>query len=82
MEAEDPSDVRFHVDAWLPPEMAERAESVGAKKASLDFWTMLALGILAGAFIALGSLFSTTITASPLPYGVNRLLGGIAFSWG
>jgi|SRR5690242_4484666 len=82
MKAEDPSDVRFHVDAWLPPEMAERAESVGAKKASLDFWTMLALGILAGAFIALGSLFSTTITASPLPYGVNRLLGGIAFSLG
>jgi formate/nitrite transporter FocA (FNT family) len=82
MEAESPREVRFSVDAWLPPEMAERAESVGVKKASLDFWTMLALGILAGAFIALGALFSTTVTASPLPYGVNRLLGGLAFCLG
>ena len=82
MKAEDPRDARFHVDAWLPPEMAERAESVGAKKASLEFWTMLALGILAGAFIALGALFSTTVTASPIPYGVNRLLGGLTFSLG
>ncbi|MBZ5503429.1 MAG: formate transporter FocA [Acidobacteriia bacterium] len=62
--------------------MAERAESVGVKKARLDSWTMLALGILAGAFIALGALFSTTVTASPLPYGVNRLLGGLAFCLG
>jgi formate transporter len=82
MKTENPRDVRIHVDAWLPPEMAERAESVGVKKASLDFWTMLALGILAGAFIALGALFATTVTASPLPYGVNRLLGGLAFSLG
>jgi formate transporter len=82
MEAENPRDVHFRVDAWLPPEMAERAESVGVKKASLDSWTMLALGILAGAFIALGALFATTVTASPLPYGVNRLLGGLAFCLG
>ncbi len=72
----------FRIDAWLPPEMAERAESVGVKKAGLDFWTMLALGILAGAFIALGAHFATTVTASPLPYGVNRLLGGLAFCLG
>ncbi|MGA3294103.1 MAG: formate transporter FocA [Candidatus Acidiferrales bacterium] len=82
MKDENRKDERFRVDAWLPPEMAERAESVGVKKASLDFWTMLALGILAGAFIALGALFATTVTASPLPYGVNRLLGGLAFCLG
>jgi formate/nitrite transporter len=82
MSAENPRDVRNSIDAWLPPEMAERAESIGVKKAGLDFWTMLALGILAGAFIALGALFCTTVTASPLPYGVNRLLGGVAFSLG
>jgi len=75
-------DVRFHVDAWLPPEMAERAESIGVKKADLDFWTMLVLAVLAGAFIGLGALFATTVTASPLPYGVNRLLGGLAFCLG
>jgi formate/nitrite transporter len=82
MNTENTIDVRFRVDAWLPPEMAERAESVGVKKASLDFWTMLALGVLAGAFIALGALFSTTATASPLPYSVNRLLGGLTFCLG
>jgi formate transporter len=82
MKAENPMDVSIRVDAWLPPEMAEHAESVGVKKAGLDFWTMLALGILAGAFIALGALFSTTVTASALPYGVNRLLGGLTFCLG
>ena len=82
MNAEKPMDARFRVDAWLPPEMAERAESVGVNKARLDFWTMLALGILAGAFIALGALFATTVTASPLPYGVNRLLAGLTFCLG
>jgi formate/nitrite transporter len=82
MKTETPTAVQFRVDAWLPSEMAERAENVGVKKASLDFWSMLALGILAGAFIALGALFATTVTASPLPYGVNRLIGGLAFCLG
>jgi len=75
-------DPRFRLDAWMPSEMAERAESVGVQKASLDFWTMLVLGVLAGAFIALGALFSTTVTVSPVPYGVNRLLGGLTFCLG
>src|SRR6266567_5382082 len=75
-------DVRFHVVACLPPDMAERAVSIGVKKADLDFWTMLVLAVLAGAFIGLGALFATTVTASPLPYGVNRLLGGLAFCLG
>jgi formate transporter len=82
MSSETAMDEHFRVDAWLPPEMAERAESIGVKKAGLDFWTMLALGVLAGAFIGLGALFATTVTASPLPYGVNRLLGGLAFCLG
>jgi len=82
MNTENSNNARFSVDAWLPPEMAERAESIGVKKASLDFWTMLVLGVLAGAFIALGALFSTTATASPLPYSVSRLLGGLTFCLG
>ncbi|HXX18141.1 MAG TPA: formate/nitrite transporter family protein [Candidatus Acidoferrum sp.] len=75
-------DTNIRIDAWLPPEMAERAESVGAKKASLDWATMLALAILAGAFIALGAVFATVAMASPLPYAVNRLLGGLTFCLG
>lgn len=82
MTIDNPSGNRFHIDAWLPPEMAERAESIGVKKAALDFWTMLTLAVLAGAFIALGALFSTTVTAAPIPYGVNRLLAGVTFCLG
>lgn len=62
--------------------MAEHAESIGVKKASLDWASMLALGVLAGAFIALGAVFATVAMASPLPYAVNRLLGGLTFCLG
>ena len=82
MKSENSKDARFRIDAWLPPEMAERAEGVGANKARLDWPTMLALAILAGAFIALGAIFATVAMASPLPYAVNRLLGGLTFCLG
>jgi formate transporter len=72
------------VDAFLPAEMAERAEAVGVKKANLDFLTMFGLAVLAGAFIALGGLFMTTVTtgAAALPFGVGKLLGGLVFCLG
>ncbi len=72
------------LDALLPPEMARQAEKVGARKAALRADTLLALGILAGAFIAMGAIFATTVTAggADLPYGVARLLAGLAFSLG
>jgi formate transporter len=43
-----------------------------------------ALAILAGAFIALGAIFATTVTAgsSTLPFGVAKLLGGLVFCLG
>ncbi len=71
-------------DAFPPPGMASKAEGVGVKKAGLDFLTMFALAILAGAFIGVGALFCTTVLAgsSALPYGVARLLGGLAFTTG
>jgi formate transporter len=73
------------LDAFMPPEMAVRAEEVGAKKALMGWRNTLALGILAGAFISLGAIFSNTVTAGPnsaFPFGVTRLLGGLAFSLG
>ena len=71
------------LDAVPPPEMAERMENVGVKKAHLDFWAMFALAVLAGAFIGLGAEFSTlVITDSGLGFGVSRLLGGLVFSLG
>src|SRR2546428_612245 len=41
----------MNIDALLPPEIAKRAETVGARKCRLPFWPLLTLAILAGAFI-------------------------------
>ena len=51
------------IDALLPAEMALRAEKIGVSKAHMSVFTMFALGILAGIFIALGAIFATTVTA-------------------
>jgi formate transporter len=72
------------IDAPPPPEMARKAEGVGAAKAGMPAATTFVLAVLAGAFIALGATFATTVTAggTGLPYGVARLLAGLAFSLG
>lgn len=73
------------IDAFLPDEMARRAEDVGVKKANLPAIRMFVLAVLAGAFIALGAVFATTVTAGAsetLPFGLTKLLGGVAFSLG
>jgi len=74
----------FSFDAFLPPAMASQAEGIGVKKASLDTLGMFALAILAGAFIGTGAIFCTTVLAGTgsLPYGVQRLLGGLVFTLG
>jgi formate/nitrite transporter len=74
-----------YIDAFIPAEMAERAEQIGVKKANLPSGTMFLLAVLAGAFISLGAVFSTTVTAgtaAALPFGVVKLLGGVAFCLG
>ena len=77
------TDIPHNPDAVLPPEMAAKAEAVGVKKASLSFMTTFALAVLAGAFIALGAVFSTVATAGGgLPPGLSRVLGGVVFSLG
>jgi formate transporter len=75
----------FNFDALLPAEIAKKAEDVGARKCHLPFWSLLALAVLAGAFIALGAVFSTTVSAGAagvLPFGVVRLLAGLVFCLG
>jgi formate transporter len=75
--------ISLNVDALLPKEMALKAESAGVAKASLGPLRMFALSVLAGAFIALGAIFATTVTTgSTLPFGLTRLLGGLAFCLG
>lgn len=75
----------IHIDALLPAEMARRAELLGVRKAEMKLLSMLALAVLAGAFIGLGAAFATTITAGTSgewPYGVTRLLTGLVFCLG
>jgi len=75
----------FRFDAFLPPEMAGRAEAIGVRKASMNASVMFALAVLAGAFIACGAIFATTVAAGAgdvLPYGVVRLLSGLVFCLG
>jgi len=87
----------IRIDALLPVEMARRAEYIGVRKAEMPLLKMFTLSILAGAFIALGAIFATTVIAgsvaintpdgtaafvTALPYGVTRLLAGIVFSLG
>lgn len=73
------------LDALLPAEIAQKAESVGVAKARMDVVSLMTLSVLAGAFIALGAMFATTVLAGAdgvLPFGVSRLLAGIVFSLG
>ncbi|MEK7423360.1 MAG: formate/nitrite family transporter [Actinomycetota bacterium] len=70
-------------DALLPAEMAHKAETVGVVKAALPLRRLIPLGVLAGAFIALGAHFFIVVTAGTgLAPGVSRLLGGLVFSLG
>lgn len=70
--------------ALIPQEMARKAEEIGVKKANTSAFNLFSLGVLAGAFVAIGALFSTTVSAGAgnLPYGIVRLLMGLAFSVG
>ncbi len=72
------------LDALLPPAMALACETAGVAKAGRDAIALLTLGILAGAFIAFGAIFMTTVLtgADDMPWGVARLLAGIVFSLG
>lgn len=85
------------LDSLLPPAMAAKAEDLGVKKANLNVVNMFVLAILAGAFIAVGAIFATTVSAGSmaintpgadlafktgLPYGFTRLLAGLVFTVG
>jgi formate/nitrite transporter len=72
------------LDALAPAEVARKAENVGATKSAMATLDVFVLSILAGSFIALGAIFSTTVVAGggELPYGVVRLLAGLAFALG
>jgi len=72
------------LDALPPPAIAKRTEELGVAKTAQAPQGMLVLAGLAGAFIAMGAVFSTTVLAgsADMPYGVARLLAGLVFSLG
>ncbi len=73
----------LRVDAYSPPEIAKRIAAVAEKKSGLDFFRMFVLAILAGVFIALGAEFYTLVVHdSGLAFGLNSLIGGLAFCLG
>ncbi len=87
----------IRIDALLPAEMAIRAEYLGVRKTEMPPFKVFTLAVLAGAFISLGAVFATTVSAgsmpidgtdgtvafsAALPYGVTRLLSGLVFCLG
>jgi formate transporter len=77
------ADGSAQLDSLVPAQIAERAEAIGAQKCRLPFAKLLVLGVLAGAFISLGAVFSTTVAAGGgLPFGLQRILVGLAFCLG
>ncbi|MFN8574287.1 MAG: formate/nitrite transporter family protein [Gemmatimonadaceae bacterium] len=77
------NDPVYLVDAHPPREIARIAERLGVTKARTDSVTIMALAVLAGAFISLGALlFTVVITGSTLGFGLTRLIGGTAFCLG
>ena len=73
------------IEGRLPPEIAAKAEGDGVAKAGQDTVTLLVLGVLGGAFIAFGAIFSTvalTGAEGALPYGLARVIAGLAFALG
>ncbi len=80
-----PASLPPSLDALMPPQVAQKATDIGATKAGMPTLTTFALAVLAGAFIALGAMFATTVVAGAadvIPYGIVRLLAGLVFCLG
>jgi formate/nitrite transporter len=70
-------------DAYTPREIAQRVQDACMLKARLPFLQLAMLGILAGGFIGLGSLYYVIVVSDPtLGFAGQRVLGGVVFSLG
>jgi len=70
-------------DAFTPSEIARRVEEVGVAKARLPLLQTAMLGVMAGAFIALGALYFTLVASdATLGFAATRIAGGVCFSLG
>ncbi len=70
-------------DAYSPAEVARRVETVGVAKARMALLPLAMLGLLAGAFIGLGSMLFVLVKADAgLGFAASQLGGGLVFSLG
>lgn len=67
-------------DALMPGDMAAKAEAVGVKKATGNAMQLFALAILAGAFIALGAIFCTTVLTGSSALTLKDAAGAVTGS--
>jgi len=73
----------YGFDAFSPREIAGRVNEFCVVKARLPLITMWMLGMLAGAFIGLGSIYYTLVVSDPtLGFAAARVAGGVVFSLG
>lgn len=73
----------FGSDAFSPKEIAQRVNDIGVAKVKLPLLSLVMLGMLAGAFIGLGSLYFVLIKSdATLGFAIGQVLGGVAFSLG
>jgi len=73
------------IEGRLPPEIAGKAEADGVAKAGQDAFTLIALGVLGGAFIAFGAIFSNVALAGSqdaMAFGSARVVAGFVFGLG
>jgi formate/nitrite transporter len=70
-------------DAYSPREIAERVNAVCLAKSATPMLSLFMLGVLAGGFIGLGSLFYVIVISDPtLGFAASRVVGGAVFSLG
>lgn len=70
-------------DVHKPAEIARLVEAAGIAKVSAPVSVVFTLGVLAGAFIALGAAaYTVSMTGVEPGFGPTRVLGGVVFSLG
>lgn len=65
-----------------PAEIAEYTVEVGVKKAGLQWWKQLLLGIMAGLFIALAGNASSVAGYGAASVGTGKMVSGALFGTG
>lgn len=76
--------VSDYVSAVAPPQIIDVAQKGLKGKASKGLGTIFISAMFAGAMIALGFVFFTTVNTGmgDVPFGIKKLLGGFVFSCG